>query len=1622
MIYYKQTVSQNLEQIKDQRREEKNLLQGVGRAESGPNKRLKLLEIAAPPKKKESKDEKIIGDGKNLDKKSDDESSQEISPDEGSENFRKSKKKKKKEKNYEKEEEEEEEQINIKAKKKHKLKNGKESDSDEEIKITKFKKKKSKKSKEEKEEKQEEEDEEEEDVDEEEGEKSKSKKKRKRLVKTEKIKKKNKRKENVSEEDEDDKNIDKKAKKKDKSSESEDEDENDKYIKKFYKKTKKKDKSSESENEDEDDRYTKKSYKKTKKKDKSSESENEDEDDKYTKKSYKKTKKKDKSSESEDEDEDDKHTKKGKHSESEEEDKKTRKKKEKKSHRKQKKSSNEEDFDEEEIKAKNNKKKTKKEKNLKDNTEEDDKEKTMNLFPAPLRLSNLTPNIEGNLDDLAYKKIINLIGEYLKIFYKYRSFFPEFMKSENEEIINKFISKYNLFFNIKRFSIPCFGTISCGKSTFINYLLKLHHILETDEDIATKFVCSIRHVKGLKKPKIYDVKFELRDTARFNLEKNKQIKGDVKNIIKERNKFIKDGNGKREPSNYFLIVEADIPIFHGENEKFAEFFEFLDFPGLDEVKEGENTIKENSYFKDFLPLIQPNIMFSLFLFDLNSYESNSGKDILKYYINNPDDYMSNKLKETLYRSMYILNQIDRELKEEKNLLKREEMKKNRQIHFQNKMENNFCEILNIKNLTFNEENSILLSAKILELNEYKFESFPKFIDYINSLEEIKEENNYKNYLEKKMKEILEIKKIDKKNTEISEDSENDEEEINTELEEVNDKLLHTHMVGNKFKLKDYIFYRYIFKKNLKKVNKDEAEDDDIKILIINQIKKCFDYFFNLEEFTGILDYIDKNSNELVEYSKKTEKNLSNLIKNPNSIEYPVNMIENITKQLDKFSTLSPKSKTIEKLKINAKLLLEYIKNQLSMRFIFIGRHNSGKTSLINSFLGIKLLETSAQECTMAGFVIKHIDNISETQIYEGEMKKNSFGYYYFEKIKSLAKGVDNVAEKIKNLNKKEKSPKNKNKNNKDNDNDNDNDNNNDNKNLQFYIIEAPINIFKNIGINKEIYSKIELIDIPGLDTGFEEAINSSNSLLDFTDGFIFVNSGMQLDNHDNRDIIKRIVERISKRPQFSFNTCLFVLTKADDYKIDVNESKKQIQKILAEGFESKSFAEIIRDQKAISNKNNLLVTAFSNILYREYLNMIEGLKKFELLEKYKKDLKKVVKHLREDFMEIDEDEFEIYKTKIQINENDDNYKKIISKLKDENKFSEENILDNKQNIIDIIYISSYILEHNKDTVTYTDSYAKDLFSSFKEQINNSYKIYTNNLKIMCINFFFENLIPLTILKISINKNQSININTENKNQKQKNLDKIQKLESYYNEKIKYFFKEYEKMIDRKISYLTTLIKDNKKFELEIKKVDFDNKIYIKDMYQEINKLLKELNNKITEIIKEFLKDINCDVELQKYTTIQEMATGNLGIGIGAGVLISGGVAVGFGAGAVSSTLLAIEAGMAASLTVPVVGIIVGGVAVIGAGVYLLYRLFKKRSTINKEQITKFENINKKEIRKSENKILDAIKEIISKAKESISFFYSILEENLDEFKKNKELFEKYYFEYENIVQQGFGLS
>ena len=78
--------------------------------------------------------------------------------------------------------------------------------------------------------------------------------------------------------------------------------------------------------------------------------------------------------------------------------------------------------------------------------------------------------------------------------------------------IKLFHQKYSKIKNINRFLIPIIGKCNSGKTTFINYLIHQKELLEMDDDIATKFICIIRHDPNLPLPKIYEVIFQPRDS------------------------------------------------------------------------------------------------------------------------------------------------------------------------------------------------------------------------------------------------------------------------------------------------------------------------------------------------------------------------------------------------------------------------------------------------------------------------------------------------------------------------------------------------------------------------------------------------------------------------------------------------------------------------------------------------------------------------------------------------------------------------------------------------------------------------------------------------------------------------------------------------------------------------------------------------------------------------------------------------------------------------------------------------------------------------------------------------------------------------------------------------------
>ena len=85
-----------------------------------------------------------------------------------------------------------------------------------------------------------------------------------------------------------------------------------------------------------------------------------------------------------------------------------------------------------------------------------------------------------------------------------------------------------------KFAIPVIGMISSRKSTFLNSLLRID-LLETKDDVTTKFVCIIRHNSKLKQPKFYHIKLEKKE--------------DSEDYI-----FIKDGEESEGKQNILKVI------------------------------------------------------------------------------------------------------------------------------------------------------------------------------------------------------------------------------------------------------------------------------------------------------------------------------------------------------------------------------------------------------------------------------------------------------------------------------------------------------------------------------------------------------------------------------------------------------------------------------------------------------------------------------------------------------------------------------------------------------------------------------------------------------------------------------------------------------------------------------------------------------------------------------------------------------------------------------------------------------------------------------------------------------------------------------------------------------------
>ena len=756
-----------------------------------------------------------------------------------------------------------------------------------------------------------------------------------------------------------------------------------------------------------------------------------------------------------------------------------------------------------------------------------------------------------------FKDTIKYIKENISLLEKNEDFIGKLEEKEREEFKNledEFKNKYERFKDIKRFSIPIIGPISSGKSSFLNFLLGMN-CLESGDDIVTKCVVIIRHNKDLEPNEryIYSVNFNERSEGFYDFEKKEEAKSDdINRIIKERNELIRNSGENEMPKNedFFLILEANIPLFRGENAKFGNFFEFLDLPGLDEGEDDSTSFKSSNFFKkNILSKIACNSLFSILIFDAQKYKRGENRKLFR-------DYIKTYFPKNYDNSFFILNKID--LMDDK-----EEEKK----IFENELIDKLAVNLKDPKIKIHLQ---YLSCQNLTKEIKKYENFQSYLKYLLT-ENDKGETNFFKHLKEKMAEDFKDLKFDV--TKIKKDEPNAEQKDNIR-ENIRELKMQKSHFSAYLGVKDYFNYSKAFDELNEKSKKNEKENYEEKTKKYQELYNDFkESFYNsMNNFLNIpndKEMVNRIKNIVKCIDQISEKNKDTIIKTQKYLDILYqDLNKNIKMTMDQYNLkplvekLSEEGKgltTFENLKKEFELLEFFIKKDKKLRIPLFGGYSTGKSSLLNCIIGKKILPEGNQVTTRKIIVIRNNEENKFTLSKANLVPTNDNEYYCFEDGEVI-ENLD-TPEKIYKFLQKE--------------NENKNDDN------MFYLLKAPIFLFKKMNLSKEILNKIEFIDFPGIDAAEPKINEIFNNLADLSDTFIFVNECNLIKNQDNIKIMQRIFNRIeNRRFHFDYNSCLFVLNKADEDKnINKGKKKKEIEEIMFGGNKNNSFFDFFKKKE-----------------------------------------------------------------------------------------------------------------------------------------------------------------------------------------------------------------------------------------------------------------------------------------------------------------------------------------------------------------------------------------------------------------------------------------------------------
>ena len=1264
----------------------------------------------------------------------------------------------------------------------------------------------------------------------------------------------------------------------------------------------------------------------------------------------------------------------------------------------------------------------------------------------PNNLIQTISNLNEKIDVLKY------------LIVKFESKIKRMKNKEIQENCEQFKYHYNKLIGIKRFCIPVFGKISSGKSTFLNYILHLHDVFQTDYNISTKFVCIVRHNPNLNKIlKIYNVKVNQRGEYTknnqiyrlWNFEKDEELIGDVKEIIEKRNHDLEIlGYRDSHWEKYFMILEANIPLFKGENSIYSDLFEFMDIPGLNEYSETKNET-EHFYYKELLPFFIYNIGFSLYIFDVEKQQSVDSisiiNNIMEQYYNNDEKKQKN--------SIFILNKIDK-VKDEENEI------------------NNFKKILedNLKCHIEKEGFFIGLSALLLYLKSFKYESF---FDYLFCIIEEKKKDNeiIEEYIIEKMSKDLK--------TDIEENLEIDSDvklPLNEKiiLQKFNDKITKKGFKGE-FSDSNYIYY----KKYFDSFSKNKKEDLGIQHKRLEEIIST-SFKNNINDFINNFKYDNLSQNLLKELGLNQEDIKILMIRDKNKniksskIDNPIAFVKSFKHIIDKLNEIEPNNPFINQLTQEYNTTLLYMDKEKKIRIPLLGEYSSGKSSLINTLIGndLNIIPVDTKVCTNIALVIRYTKNISDIALYQTLLEPTTEDYYCFNiNDKPIGKGYKVIQEILKLLNlifssfvipsyhqmkiikyiqKIEDSNENKkikiisnltkiineeillediqdkemqillkeikkDKNKKE--------INNDEEFYQraFFLLTVPIEGYDILNLSSEIKEKIELIDFPGLDSA-NNIFNSNvlGPLLKFSDGFIFVNKGNSIKEKEKVNILFDIIDKIQKRKfEFSFKSCLFLINRCDETEVNIEDCKKEYESLFEINKREQIWNDIISKSEILKNADNINVTKFSNTLYHDFKTFKNRVNNFDsFIEEYEKQIdkknyqgKKYLLFLKKkiysaDVTSISIEKYKNYNNSLKNTDNLKNYfKKYISSKED--MLIVEDIIKMYLFIKDSIYYSKFYIESN----------AQDFFDKFKNQLILSKFFYEESLKTLAIKYFLNLNSSFEFMKIKILQDEiDIKFTNEEFIETKKKLENEYKIET---KKIKEFIDSTIKSMKKEYDNLINKIQEGNidDYEISLRNSSSTIEEYKFELESKINdeipnfrkKLLAQLNF-ITERLKRIrvnkgnlnsfdLFDSIYDTEKKVFDILGKADLGLLALDLSylgylsiTAVAAEGiGVAVGEAVGGIFSLTGLVSFGIGAAIGVSIVGAIHGG-----------FKLYKK--LVEKKRYIELISNAKSELENSlsnyEKNIDSILKKITDEIKMAVEKFFSVQNVKLDGIKKN----------------------